>query len=196
MTFKIPLIATLIAITAIGTMIGLGIWQLDRKDQKEELIARYGNASSLQPIAYPVIADLDNLPLYRRSSVHCFEVIHWSSQSGRNHEDASGIAHVAQCKTAGAEGPGAEIAVGWSDSPDEPEWKGGLVEGIISTGRVQPIKLTVQHKIAGLEILSAPSPQAIANNHFLYAIQWFIFAFAATVIYILALRKRMKEMKH
>ncbi len=192
---NIPIIATIIALLAIGTMIRLGFWQLDRLDEKQAILEKYGNASSLEEITYPTLYDSEDLPYYRRSSVNCFEVISWSSVSGKNVRDESGIAHIAQCKTAGAEGPGAEIAVGWSKSPDNPKWQGGLVNGIISQGRVQPIKLTVQQPVEGLEMLKAPDPANIPNNHFLYAIQWFLFAFFAAIIYIFAARKKIRQKK-
>ncbi len=188
---NIPIIATIIALLAIGTMIRLGFWQLDRLAEKQTLLEKYGNASSLAEIAYPTPYAGDDLPYYRRSSINCFKVISWLSVSGKNDLDESGIAHIAQCKTAGAEGSIAEIAVGWSKSPDNPKWQGGLVSGILSQGRMQPIKLTVQQPIEGLGMLKAPDPAHIPNNHFLYAIQWFLFAFFAAIIYIFAARKKM-----
>ncbi len=192
---NIPIIATIIALLAIGTMICLGFWQLDRLDQKQVILEKYGNASSLEEITYPTLYDGEDYPYYRRSSVNCFEVISWSSVSGKNARDESGLAHIAQCKAAGIEGIVAEVAVGWSKSPDNPKWQGGRVKGIISQGREQPIKLTAQQPIEGLEMLKAPTPANIPNNHFLYAIQWFLFAFFATIIYISAARKKIRQKK-
>jgi surfeit locus 1 family protein len=45
----------------------------------------------------------------------------------------------------------------------------------------------------GLAASAPPSPDSIPNNHLSYAIQWFLFAGIAGVIYILALRKRERE---
>jgi surfeit locus 1 family protein len=44
--------------------------------------------------------------------------------------------------------------------------------------------------LAGLEANAIPDPAEIPNNHFAYAVQWFVFAATALVIYGLALRKR------
>ena len=44
--------------------------------------------------------------------------------------------------------------------------------------------------LAGLEANAIPDPSEIPNNHFAYAIQWFLFAATALVIYTLALMKR------
>jgi surfeit locus 1 family protein len=38
---RLPLVPTLIVATAVAVMIGLGIWQLQRKGEKEALIAQY-----------------------------------------------------------------------------------------------------------------------------------------------------------
>ena len=38
-----------------------------------------------------------------------------------------------------------------------------------------------------------PSPDTIPNNHLSYAIQWFLFAGIALIIYTLALRQRWKK---
>ena len=41
MSRRVPIIPTIIVIAAALTMVGLGIWQLGRKAEKEALIARY-----------------------------------------------------------------------------------------------------------------------------------------------------------
>ena len=46
---------------------------------------------------------------------------------------------------------------------------------------------------AGLTQLAAPDPRDVPNNHLSYAVQWFLFAVTALVIYGLALRKRWRE---
>ena len=38
-----------------------------------------------------------------------------------------------------------------------------------------------------------PSPDSIPNNHLAYAIQWFLFAGFAAVIYFLALKRRERD---
>jgi surfeit locus 1 family protein len=45
----------------------------------------------------------------------------------------------------------------------------------------------------GLEPAAPPSTDSIPNNHRSYAVQWFIFAAIALIIYGLAMRKRWKE---
>ncbi len=177
---------------ALATMIGLGIWQLQRKGEKEALLARYEAAAGLAAVAWPSVPDPDNLPLFRKSVLMCIKVVGWQSVSGTNDAGEAGFAHVASCQTGGAEGPGAKVAIGWSPRPDNPEWQGGAVNGIIAPDKPQLIKLVAADAIDGLQKLAAPSPEQIPNNHLLYAIQWFIFAAAAAIIYVLAVRKRWR----
>jgi surfeit locus 1 family protein len=190
---KWPVIATVIVSLAVLTMIALGIWQLQRKGQKEALIAEYSKAINLPAIAYPAVPIKAGPPLFRKSSAMCVRVIGWRSVAGKNSAGKSGFAHLAQCQTSGAEGPGALVAVGWSNNPKSPEWRGGIVQGIIAPDNSAIIRLVATQKVDGLELLSPPSLNAINNNHLLYAIQWFFFATAAAVIFILALRRRMQN---
>jgi surfeit locus 1 family protein len=187
-----PIIPTMIVIIAVGIMIGLGVWQLQRKAEKEALLARYSAADGLPAVMWPVVPDPNALPLFRRSTVICGNVIKIESVSGSNRAGHAGFAHVASCQTGGDEGVNAKVAIGWSERPQSPSWNGGLVRGIIAPDGVQLIKLVSTDPADGLQQLALPSPAQIPNNHFLYAIQWFIFAAAASIIYILAVRKRLK----
>ena len=45
---------------------------------------------------------------------------------------------------------------------------------------------------AGLAQLALPDPRDLPNNHLSYAVQWFLFATTALVIYVLALRKKWR----
>ena len=187
---KWPVIPTLLVGFAVATMIGLGIWQLQRKGQKEALLARYESASGMDAVTWPSVPDRKSLPLFRKSSVMCVRVVAMQSVSGTNFAGKAGFAHVASCQTGGGEGPGATVAIGWSERPQSPTWSGGKVDGIIAPDNRQLIKLISTDKVEGLQLLAKPSPDQIPNNHLLYAIQWFIFAAAASIIYMLAVRKR------
>ena len=44
---RLPVIPTLLVLVAVGIMIRLGFWQLDRLEQKEALLARYGMARAM-----------------------------------------------------------------------------------------------------------------------------------------------------
>ncbi len=185
-----PIIPTIVVFLAVAIMVGLGIWPLQRKGEKEALLASYAAADGLPPVAWPIVPDPDALPLYRLSSVQCIKVVSWRAVSGSSATGQSGYAHLASCQTGGGEGPGAVVAVGWSQGYEQPAWTGGIIDGIVAPDKKQLIRLVATRPVAGLSPLAKPSPDQIPNNHLLYAIQWFIFATAAAVIYLLALRRR------
>lgn len=187
-----PVVPTILVALAVATMIGLGIWQLQRKGEKEALLVRYEASAGLPPVVWPAVPDPDSLPLFRKSSLMCIKVTGWQAVSGTNIAGDAGFAHVASCQTGGMEGPGAKVAIGWSPRPEKPEWQGGPVSGTIAPDKPQLIKLVSSDAVSGLQKLAAPSPEQIPNNHLLYAIQWFIFAAAAAIIYVLAVRRRQQ----
>jgi surfeit locus 1 family protein len=188
-----PVIPSIIASIAVLMLIGLGIWQLQRKGEKEALLEQLASASTMPAAAYPAVPVAGQLPLYRRSSVMCIRVLEWRSISGSNARGEAGFAHLATCQTGGAEGPGAVVAAGWTKQLIKPEWTGGLVRGIIAPDTARLIRLVATDGVPGLELLARPSPDTIPNNHLVYAIQWFFFAAAAAIIYVLAVRKKMRE---
>jgi hypothetical protein len=105
----------------------------------------------------------------------------------------SGYVHIVDCTT-GAEGPGMSVAVGWSKNPNATlNWSGGPVSGIIAPDNDTRMRLVAASAPPGLETVAPPSLSSIANNHRSYAIQWFLFAGIAALIYGLALRLRWKK---
>ncbi|MEO1044204.1 MAG: SURF1 family protein [Pseudomonadota bacterium] len=187
---RIPILPTIIVAAAIATMIALGVWQLGRADEKAALLARYQAAAAGQPVHdWPQMPDADDLPLYRRSGFACAEVTSWRSTSGRNAKGRAGWVHIATCRIAGdAE---AQLQTGWSLQPQTPTWQGGAVTGIIAPDGNALIRLVADPAVAGLEASAQPSPADLPNNHLSYAVQWFLFAAMAGIIYALALRQRL-----
>lgn len=188
---RLPLIPTLIVALAVATMIGLGVWQLQRAEWKGELLARYEVARGLSPIAWPAVPDPASPPLFRRSSAFCLEVVDWRAVSGRNLQGEPGWSHIASCRTGGGEGPGFQAVMGWSNDPQAPAWRGGPVEGVIAPDSRHVIRLVATEAAPGLVPSAPPSPDDIPNNHMAYAVQWFLFAGIAALIYGLALRRRL-----
>ncbi|HEY5723247.1 MAG TPA: SURF1 family cytochrome oxidase biogenesis protein [Allosphingosinicella sp.] len=189
---KLPFIPTAIVAAAVATMIGLGIWQLQRAEWKKGMIAQYQANASLPPVAWPAVPPADESLLYRRASGFCLEPTAWRAVAGRNRKDEPGWAHIAACRT-GAEGPGMQVDVGWSKSSDNPAWRGGAVSGLIVPDRKHMIRLVADEAAPGLEPSKRPSPADTPNNHMMYALQWFFFALAAAAIYVLALWSRQRK---
>src|SRR3546814_5450392 len=76
-----PLVPTLIVAAAILAMIALGVWQLQRKGEKEALIALYErNRTMSATVAYPALPPVPDAMLFRQSSVTCLEPVRWRSE--------------------------------------------------------------------------------------------------------------------
>ena len=193
---RLPVIATLIVLLAVGIMVRLGFWQLDRMHQKEVLLARYAAAerfsSDVQPEQFGV--DRDAI-LYRHTAFTCSAIGARSAIAGLSAKGESGIAHTVQCQARRIVGDGRSfpimITLGWSGAPAPPHWDGGAVAGTIAPMGKTGVRVVADPPLAGLAANARPDPANIANNHWSYAIQWFAFALTALVIYGLALRKRL-----
>lgn len=187
MTRKLPVIPTFIVVAAAATMVALGFWQLGRADEKAALLARYSGAQhQVESVEWPRDPDSVELALYRRSQVNCGKVVSFDSRAGISAGGARGWAHYANCAVEGRAAT-VPVVIGWSRQPLVPRWRGGMVSGMIGPGP----RLVADPPLAGLEPLMPPDPQDLPNNHLAYAVQWFLFAATALVIYGLALRKRL-----
>lgn len=201
---RIPVVATLVVLLCAAAMIALGVWQLRRAVWKEALLARYAHAATLAPVAFPPVPVGDAL-LYRRAEGFCLAVASWSLEAGANRAGVPGWRHIAHCRT-GAEGPGMTVDAGWTEGFDvTPTWKGGKVSGVIGplpqhasllsvmTGEAAAVPglLLVAGATPGLAPSAPPSIADIPNNHRGYAVQWFVFAGLALLIYGIALWRRL-----
>ena len=194
MNRRIPIVATIVVAAAVATMIGLGIWQLQRAKWKESLIARYEAAQDKPPIAYPTgPVNQDDLPLFRHATAVCLQPVGKRVTAGRNLKDETGYVVIVDCRTS-AEGPGLAVEVGWSRNPNAQfTWNGGPVSGVIAPDSRTGMRLVAAGAPAGLETAAPPSLDQIPNNHRSYAIQWFLFAGIAALIYGLLLRQRARS---
>ena len=191
---RLPIIPTIIVALAVATMIGLGVWQLQRAAWKEGLLTQYRAAQAMPPISWPSTpVKGDRLPLFRQATGLCLRAIGKRSVAGENRAGEPGYVQIIDCAT-GAEGPGMSVEVGWSKNPNaRVEWGGGPVSGIIAPDRLARMRLVAASAPPGLEPSAPPSLASIPNNHRNYALQWFAFAATALLIYALAVRKRWNE---
>jgi cytochrome oxidase assembly protein ShyY1 len=202
----VPLVPTLIVLLAVLAMIGLGVWQLDRRTHKEAMLSAY-RANMGRPAATYPANPVDDAYLFRTLRANCLRVVAWQVLGGRSASGKAGWRHIATCAT-GIEGPGTVIDMGVSTTPDaKPIWKGGIVQGLAThepdestfierlTGKAMPLRLMIVSAQAapGLEPSQRPDPQSVPNNHLAYAVQWFLFAGVAIIVYIFALRRRWKD---
>ncbi|MFL6740002.1 MAG: SURF1 family cytochrome oxidase biogenesis protein [Sphingomicrobium sp.] len=191
---RLPLVPTLVVAVAVAAMIALGIWQLQRAQWKERLLAQYQQAQQLRPITWPTVPlRSDQLPLFRHATGVCLRPVGKRAVAGENKAGEPGYVHIVDCTT-GAEGPGMSVEVGWSKDPNaRVAWNGGPVSGMIAPDRRTAMRLVAATPAPGLAASAPPSIGAIPNNHRLYALQWFSFAAIALIIYGLAVRKRLRE---
>lgn len=184
---RIPIFSTIVVIAAVLTMVGLGFWQLQRKSEKEALIARY-QAAATTTAEVPFPAD-DNAQgaWFRRSRITCGRVSGLTTVSGTAATGQKGLAVRATCTKAGFGKP-ITIDLGFTRDLATPQWQGGEVTGVIAPGP----RLVADPPVAGLQPLARPDPGDLPNNHLAYAGQWFFFALTALVIYVLAIRRRAR----
>ncbi|MEO5597387.1 MAG: SURF1 family cytochrome oxidase biogenesis protein [Novosphingobium sp.] len=183
---------------AVAVMVWLGVWQLDRLHQKEVKIAQFGaNTGSTGYFDLNRDALIDYPDYYGRARVFCSGASGIVLVAGRNLKGVAGLAQRVKCDYRSPRGYQAKVDVvlGWSKELKPVRWSGGYVEGTVvpDSGHFPaPWHIVADPPLAGLQANARPDPRDLPNNHLSYAMQWFLFALTALVIYALALRKRLK----
>jgi surfeit locus 1 family protein len=141
--------------------------------------------------------------LFRRATAFCLRPVAFSVEGAGN----AGFRVIASCAT-GAEGPGFQVQLGTTENAEfKATWTGGKVSGLIShapshvpliaglfgTKQPQTLLLVSDTPALGLVANKTPSIESIPNNHLAYAVQWFLFAVIALVIYAIALWRRQRK---
>jgi surfeit locus 1 family protein len=195
---RLPVIPTLLVALAVAAMIALGLWQLQRAQWKERLLADYAVAAALPAVDLDPLLDGET-PLpplsFRRALITCHAADQVpEARAGRSAPGVPGQAYYLPCRP-GAAGLAGRIRVnaGWAPRPDAVRRLSldGIVAGRLgAVGEDGPVTLTAARAAPPLVASQPPGLDTIPNNHRLYALQWFFFAAAALAIYLLALRKR------
>ena len=195
---RLPIIPTILVGVAIALMIALGFWQLlVRLPQKEAYLAQLARNPAMRVTMFPASPD-DSL-LFRSARAYCRDPrdIHLAGAG------ASGFRAIATC-TATATGAAMIVQLGITSDPNAMvRWNGGPVTGYISHApssrsligsvfdhRPEPLMLVARPPVAGLGPNGGPGIDAVPNNHLAYAVQWFLFAAVAAIIYGVAIRRR------
>jgi surfeit locus 1 family protein len=189
---RLPLFPTVIVMSVIAIMVRLGFWQLDRRIEKQALIATYMRNTTAPEMA--MLPRAGKQFLYRRArlqSPNCGGAEIFGAGK-------TGYRVVTFCKGIG------KVQLGTTRDPRAiVKWSGGNVSGWIqsepdnrsvlevATGGAEPLLMLVADPpLAGLAPNPPVSPEDVANNHLAYAVQWFLFAAVAASIFGLALRRR------
>ena len=198
---RVPLLPTLVVMLAVAAMVALGVWQLQRRTEKLGLIAAYAGRPAMPPVAVPRTPD-DRL-LFRRAVATCVRPTGWHREAGRAADGSSGWRAITSCRT-GAAGSMLAMQMGvGSDALRDPDWRGGRVSGYLTHApqhraliaglfdRTPPaLMLMADTPLPGLKPNPRPTLADIPNNHLAYAVQWFLFAAIAAIIYAVALWRR------
>lgn len=190
---RVPIVSTIVVGLAVAAMIALGLWQLlDRAPRKEAYLAQLAANPSRPAIAFPNAPD--ETLLFRRTYATCTRPDHQRLAGA----GAAGFRLIADC------GNGLIVQLGTTPDPMfKGRWNGGAVTGFISHApdarsligslfdhSPQRLMLVADTPAPGLGANGRPDLSSVPNNHLSYAVQWFLFAAIATVIYALALRRR------
>ncbi|WP_375380148.1 SURF1 family cytochrome oxidase biogenesis protein [uncultured Sphingomonas sp.] len=177
----------------VALMIALGLWQLvDRLPQKEAFIAELRANPARPVIAFPTAPD-DRL-LFRRAVADCRAPVSIEPRGA----GASGFRLIARCRG------GLTVQLGTMRDPNgHVAWPGGIVAGYVGHApdgrsligtlfdrRPQAMMLVAGAPPPGLTANAPPDPASVPNNHLSYGVQWFFFAAVASVIYVIAVRRR------
>jgi len=204
---RIPLIPTLLVLGASAYMVHLGLWQCDRLAQKQARLARYAAAQADHApvsIGYVWRAKQSDAWDFHHTAFWCQQVLSTRMVSGRSASGQVGWVQVARCLSAPVDTQGfrptqapqgvlADVVLGWQQQVAPVAWGGGDVRGVIAPGGEFRHHVVADPPLAGLAANAAPDPRDVPNNHLSYAVQWFVFAALAVVIYALALRARWRK---
>jgi len=185
----------------LPVLVGLGVWQLQRAEWKEAMLADLA-ANSARPVAAPAPgAPLSGYRFRRVVLLLACEPPPPVVSAGRSLAGQPGYAVLVPCRRADPiDDPDSRVllAIGWGPRPDS--WKaasaawppaaGHRVEGVLVERSGEPRWLLVARAAAApLEPSAPPTPETIPNNHRSYAIQWFSFAGILAIVYAAFVRR-------
>jgi hypothetical protein len=183
-----PWVPTLMVGIAVPILVGFGVWQLQRAQWKQALLAdlaRNADAPLLDIGAGPIPADAQ----FRlaRLQLSCPGGLA-DMRAGRNLKGKSGYSHLTDCRA--GETP-VTRDTGWSPRPEPLSILGGtaMFEGRLVKGQGDSWILVQRVSAPPLEPSAPPGVETISNNHLNYAVQWFSFAAILATIYGLWLRR-------
>ncbi|WP_016746765.1 SURF1 family protein [Rhizorhabdus wittichii] len=201
---RIPVLPTLVVALAIAAMVALGIWQIRRAHWKEGLLASY-RASRNAPDLYGVPAGADpDAIAFRHAHILCRVTTKETLLGGTDASGRTGFRAIVGCAL--IDGRVIMADLGWRAIDARPalpavgariEGRGLLIPDEVLARRVLgktagavPLLLVLDRGVQGLSPSVPPSIETIPNNHISYAVQWFLFAGVALIIYALALYRR------
>ncbi|KPF73508.1 hypothetical protein IP88_09280 [alpha proteobacterium AAP81b] len=200
---RLPLVPTLMTLVIAVTCLALGVWQLQRREWKHDLIARAGTAVSqplLEPRDYYRAMIGEASVQYRRAELPCSPgtVLPYDLRGGANRAGQSGFLVLVSCRP-NRKPPDIVAVAGWTARPDaaalpvtvDTVFRGIIIERPYGRAKARPLFMLIPDTaVPPLQPAAQPTPDDLPDNHLSYALQWFAFAVTVVVIYGLWLRRR------
>ena len=194
MKARLPLGATLLTLVMVPVLIALGIWQLQRREWKANLIAQSTAAPGLPPVtaAEFATARAGKLSLqYRRAVLDCRpgRVKPYDLKGGVNAVGDPGFLVLVDCRDPVA--PDVVAVAGWTQRTHTlttldvvTRFDGLLIEHPYDDAPGKPRWMLIPTTaVAPLAVSKRPEPGDLPDNHLSYALQWFAFAATLAVVY-------------
>lgn len=200
---RLPVAATLLTLIMLPILVGLGVWQLERRTWKEGVIAAAHSAERQPPLAGRDLADAlaSGAPLSFRRAVLACRPGPARPAGIRGGESAAGDAgYFVLFDCADPSAPGVVAVAGWTQLP----MANALVLPARLAGRLvarsdaaspaaSAYLLVAQDPVPPLAAPRLPSGEDLPNNHLAYAIQWFAFALTLAVVYLVFLLRWRRD---
>lgn len=202
---RIPVWPTLIVLVMLATLVSLGVWQLQRRAWKADLIAQLETAP-LAPLLEPrdFLAAMQGTKSiqYRRAELPCAPgtVLPYDLKGGSSASGNSGYLVLVSCRP-NRKAPDIVAVAGWTWRPDaarvpitvDTVFTGLIIEKPYGDAADRPAFMLIPDTaVPPLQPSRLPTPQDLPDNHLSYAGQWFGLAVALATIYALWLRNRRK----
>lgn len=200
---RTPIFPTIIVIAMFATLVGLGVWQLQRREWKQGLIRQLEAAPKL-PLLEPgdflaAMTGAQNIQ-FRRAELPCSPgtVLPYDLRGGSSAAGDSGYLVLVSCRP-NRKAPDIVAVAGWTQRPDaigvplvvDTVFKGLIIDRPYGDAPGRPrFMLIPDTAVPPLQVSQMPDPGGLPDNHLSYAGQWFGLAAALLGIYAIWLRRR------
>jgi surfeit locus 1 family protein len=202
---SVPLLPTLLVAALVAVLAGLGVWQLQRREWKADLITQLEAAQTLpllEPIDFQRAMQGDISVQYRRAELPCSpgEVLPYDLKGGSSIGGKSGYLVLVSCRP-NRQPPDIVAVAGWTKRADagrteimvDTVFKGLVIERPYGDAPGRPqFMLIPDTAVPPLLPSRMPTPADLPDNHLSYAGQWFGLAMVLVTIYAIWLRRRLR----
>jgi surfeit locus 1 family protein len=202
---SVPLLPTLLVAALVAVLAGLGVWQLQRREWKADLIAQLEAAQTLpllEPIDFQRAMQGEASVQYRRAELPCSpgKVLPYDLKGGSSIGGKSGYLVLVSCRP-NRQPPDIVAVAGWTKRADagrtdiivDTIFKGLVIERPYGDAPGRPqFMLIPDTAVPPLLPSRMPTPADLPDNHLSYAGQWFGLALVLVAIYAIWLRRRLR----